>query len=151
LKSFTFDELDVLGGKARRAEYIAAKAEGRLQEAGFTERPRELRVPPKPEVKSEPRPEQKRETPLEPAQSKKSEQPPKNEQRHGKQHYAKQAVKPEKKQPVQQPVQKEAAEAAQDNAPVKKPAKRHHRGGKGRNKFPGQKPAGGAPTEAKQE
>ena len=36
LKTFTFDELDVLGGKGRRAEYIAAKAEGRLQEAGFT-------------------------------------------------------------------------------------------------------------------
>ena len=36
LKTFTFDELDVLGGKGRRAEYIAAKAEGRLKEAGFT-------------------------------------------------------------------------------------------------------------------
>lgn len=35
LKSFSFDELDVLGGKARRAEYQAAKAEGRLEEAGF--------------------------------------------------------------------------------------------------------------------
>jgi hypothetical protein len=32
LKTFTFDELDVLGGKARRAEYIAAKAEGKLIE-----------------------------------------------------------------------------------------------------------------------
>ena len=39
LKTFTFEELDVLGGKARRAEYIAAKAEGRLEEAGFKERP----------------------------------------------------------------------------------------------------------------
>ena len=37
LKIFTFDELDVLGGKGRRAEYIAAKAEGRLREAGFTD------------------------------------------------------------------------------------------------------------------
>ena len=45
LKTFTFDELDVLGGKGRRAEYIAAKAEGRLLEAGFT-------VTPPPEVKS---------------------------------------------------------------------------------------------------
>jgi len=35
LKTFTFDELNVLGGKGRRAEYIAAKAEGRLEEAGF--------------------------------------------------------------------------------------------------------------------
>ena len=45
LKTFTFDELDILGGKGRRAEYIAARAEGRLQEAGFTETPpqKELR------------------------------------------------------------------------------------------------------------
>ena len=35
LKAFTFDELDVLGGKGRRAEYIAARDEGRLEEAGF--------------------------------------------------------------------------------------------------------------------
>jgi len=39
LKTFTFDELDVLGGKGRRAEYIAAKAEGRLEEAGFAASP----------------------------------------------------------------------------------------------------------------
>jgi len=36
LKTFTFDELDVLGGKGRRAEYITARDEGRLEEAGFT-------------------------------------------------------------------------------------------------------------------
>ncbi|MDR2501887.1 MAG: hypothetical protein LBC78_01405 [Oscillospiraceae bacterium] len=35
LKTISFDELDVLGGKARRAEYQAAKAEGKLEEAGF--------------------------------------------------------------------------------------------------------------------
>ena len=45
LKTFTFDELDILGGKGRRAEYIAAKAEGRLLEAGFT-------TTPKPEAKT---------------------------------------------------------------------------------------------------
>jgi len=39
LKTFTFEELDVLGGKGRRAEYIAAKAEGKLEEAGFTVTP----------------------------------------------------------------------------------------------------------------
>ena len=39
LKTFTFDELDVLGGKGRRQEYITAKAEGRLEEAGFTPSP----------------------------------------------------------------------------------------------------------------
>jgi cell fate regulator YaaT (PSP1 superfamily) len=35
LKTFTFDDLDVLGGKARRVEYQVARAEGRLEEAGF--------------------------------------------------------------------------------------------------------------------
>jgi len=35
LKTFTFDELNVLGGKGRRAEYITARDEGRLEEAGF--------------------------------------------------------------------------------------------------------------------
>lgn len=35
LKAFRFDELDVLGGKSRRAEYQVAKAEGKLEEAGF--------------------------------------------------------------------------------------------------------------------
>jgi len=39
LKSFTFDELDVLGGKGRRAEYITARDEGRLEEAGFKQSP----------------------------------------------------------------------------------------------------------------
>ena len=39
LKTFSFDELNVLGGKGRRAEYIAAKAEGKLQEAGFSVTP----------------------------------------------------------------------------------------------------------------
>jgi cell fate regulator YaaT (PSP1 superfamily) len=39
LKTFTFDELDILGGKGRRAEYIAARAEGKLEEAGFKPSP----------------------------------------------------------------------------------------------------------------
>jgi len=39
LKTFTFDELDVLGGKGRRAEYITARDEGRLEEAGFRPSP----------------------------------------------------------------------------------------------------------------
>ena len=43
LKTFTFDELDVLGGKGRRQEYIAAKAEGKLEEAGF--KPSHLQEP----------------------------------------------------------------------------------------------------------
>ena len=39
LKTFTFDELQILGGKGRRAEYIVARDEGRLEEAGFTPSP----------------------------------------------------------------------------------------------------------------
>jgi len=39
LKTFTFDELSILGGKGRRAEYITARDEGRLEEAGFTPSP----------------------------------------------------------------------------------------------------------------
>lgn len=39
LKTFSFDELHILGGKGRRAEYIAAKAEGKLEEAGFMPSP----------------------------------------------------------------------------------------------------------------
>ena len=46
LKNFTFDELDILGGKGRRAEYIAAKAEGKLEEAGFAPTPTPVVVEP---------------------------------------------------------------------------------------------------------
>jgi cell fate regulator YaaT (PSP1 superfamily) len=166
LKTFTFDDLDVLGGKARRAEYIAAKAEGRLQEAGFTEsapRPREFTRPePKPDYKYEPRPEQRREPRPEQrreqkpeqkreqqpeAQPKKQEQQPaRHEQRPAKQHHPKPAVKTEKIPPVSN-----EAEPLQETAPGKKPGKRHHRGGKGRNKFTGPKQPGGSVAGAKPE
>ena len=39
LKTFTFGELDILGGKGRRAEYIAARNEGRLEETGIKPSP----------------------------------------------------------------------------------------------------------------
>ena len=48
LHTYGFEDIEVLGGKARRAEYIAAKAEGRLEEAGFR---------PSPKPKEEPMPE----------------------------------------------------------------------------------------------
>ncbi|MDR0916125.1 MAG: stage 0 sporulation family protein [Oscillospiraceae bacterium] len=48
LKTFPFDELDVLGGRSRRAEYQAAKAENRLAEAGF--KPSVIAAPPKPVI-----------------------------------------------------------------------------------------------------
>ena len=36
LRTFKFDEIAVLGGKGRRAEYIAARDEGKLEESGFS-------------------------------------------------------------------------------------------------------------------
>ena len=47
LKTFPFDELVVLGGRSRRVEYQVAKAEGRLEEAGF--KPSVIR-PPEPKI-----------------------------------------------------------------------------------------------------
>jgi hypothetical protein len=49
LKTFTFEELDVLGGKGRRAEYLTARAEGKLEEAGF-------KMSPPPTLRREPEP-----------------------------------------------------------------------------------------------
>ena len=46
LKTFTFDELEVLGGKGRLSEYQAAKAEGKLEQAGFEKiEPRQPEIP----------------------------------------------------------------------------------------------------------
>ena len=182
LKVFTFDELDVLGGKARRAEYIVAKAEGKLEEAGFKESAPQAPAPrefPSPRPESRPpfrgdfRPEQKREPAAEAAPARKPEYPPKGEQRQNKPNFpARPPAKPDKKQfpprsaggaPTSGPTQQQpaaqavpvperqpgngAAPAAQKQQPGqdkhagpeksagKKPGKRHHRGGKGRNKM----------------
>ena len=105
LKTFTFEELDVLGGKARRAEYIAAKAEGKLEEAGFTEsaqremRPvvREPRFAPRQEPRNDARPEPRREAAPE-APARKQDAPPKTEQRPRQNPPARQPAKTEKKQ-----------------------------------------------------
>ena len=160
LKTFTFEELDVLGGKARRAEYIAARAEGKLEEAGFTEssqrelRPvvREPRATPRPESRNDSRTEPRRDIPPEPP-VKKQENFPRTEQRQPRPNFApRPAAKVEKKQPQPKPVNPSpliAAPAAEaqpqsDKPPFKKPGKRHHRGGKGRNK-PVKNPDGTSP------
>ena len=141
LKTFTFEELDVLGGKARRAEYIAARAEGRLEEAGFTEKPPVVvSNPAKHSFKNEPRVESKRETSAGQQIFKKPENVQKTEQRQQKVHTGKFIDKQEKKQPAD----KETPVVAIENQ--NKKSKRHHRGGKGRKKAPGQKPGGGAPS-----
>lgn len=132
LKTYTFDELDVLGGKARRAEYIAAKAEGKLAQAGFTEKPplfisRET----KPE-KAESRQELKTDPDQRPV--KKTEPVHRKEQRQFKPQQNKQVAKTEKKLVAQN----EEALPAVEKSPIKKSGKRHHRGGKGRNKLKNQ-------------
>lgn len=140
LKTFTFEELDVLGGKARRAEYIAAKAEGKLAEAGFVEKPPV--VAPKPEPKT-PRPEPKREQSSSPRPMKNSDQTHKS----GLKPHKGQSAKPPQKQEKKQTAVKEPPAPAADKPPAKK-NKRHHRGGKGRNKGAGQKPQDNASTGA---
>ncbi|MBQ8975010.1 MAG: hypothetical protein IJ072_04730 [Oscillospiraceae bacterium] len=47
-KQMPFEDLEVLGGKGKLAEYLAAKADGRLEEAGFPPveiKPRKLEMP----------------------------------------------------------------------------------------------------------
>ena len=79
LHTYAFEDMEVLGGKARRAEYIAAKAEGRLEEAGFR---------PSPKPKEEPLPEvtyvNEEAAPEEPAEVLPEEVPEKPEGQHGK-------------------------------------------------------------------
>lgn len=144
LKTFTFEELDVLGGKARRAEYIAAKAEGKLEEAGFKDKPPVIvNNAAKPEMKYEPRTEQKREVMSEQRPIRKPDPAQKPEQKH---HKGPPPAKPPVKVDKKPPVEKEVPVVAGEKIPNKK-NKRHHRGGKGRNKFPGQKPNDGSSSE----
>jgi cell fate regulator YaaT (PSP1 superfamily) len=72
LKTFAFDQLDVLGGKARRAEYQSARAEGRLEEAGFKPSAAAPRTPAR-ITDSAPAPRIRRETPA----ARPSAEPPK--------------------------------------------------------------------------
>ena len=156
LKTFTFDELDVLGGKARRAEYIAAKAEGKLEEAGFTERPvvREPRFTPRSEPRGDSLKEPRKDA-VPDSQAKKQDYTPKSEQRPPRSNNpARQGAKFDKKPPQPRPAaaaphaapQTPPAQSAPDKPAAKKPGKRHHRGGKGRNK-PFKNP-GGAPQQS---
>ena len=128
LKTFTFDELDILGGKGRRAEYIAAKAEGKLEEAGFV-------TPPPPVIKhvfAPVRPSAQDGRSTGGAQPKKGRHPerkltaePKKKQvPHGTERPSKDNEK-SVKAPLQQPT---------DGGPVKKPYIKRRRGGRGKNK-----------------
>ena len=135
LKAFTFDELDVLGGKARRAEYIAAKAEGRLKEAGFTERPIAPILKAEPTEPSNKPAETDKKAPFAQSRAKPAQKNAKKRQQKGP---PKQAPKQEKKQPEQK---NDAAAPPAKKPASAKPAKRRHRGGKGRKRPPVQNPA----------
>ncbi|NMA24589.1 MAG: stage 0 sporulation family protein [Clostridiales bacterium] len=143
LRTFTFNELDILGGKARRAEYLAAKAEGKLEEAGFTEKPPAIvssisRLDTTIELQSE----QKHEAPAELKLPKKVEPSQRTEPRHQKGHSGKPpASKQDKKLPSDKVVT-----AAADEKKQNKKSKRRHRGGKSRKKAHGKKPGIGTPT-----
>jgi len=165
LKTLTFDQIEILGGKAKRAEYLAAKAEGRLEEAGFTVSPRFLTPPPPPEPEPEPEPEPLfipilekpagRKAPKEAAAEEKAEKgeaadkaakPPKKRRkdpgRRGKAPAPKPEKKQEKKAAAPKPAQAEAKEA--EKPPKKKP---YRGGGRG----PRRKPRGGpAATQSPQ-
>ncbi len=144
LKTFTFEELDVLGGKARRAEYIAARAEGRLEEAGFKDTPPVVVANfAKPGFRSEPKVEPKREFPADHNILKKQESAARAEPKHHRGYAVKPAVKPEKNQPIEKAAPDPIGEKLQN-----KKNKRHHRGGKGRNKPSGLKPNGGPSSES---
>lgn len=129
LKTFTFDELDVLGGKARRAEYIAAKAEGKLAEAGFSEKP-PLSISRESKRESEGELRQELKTNFDQRPAKKSETVYKKEEKRFKPQGGKPAAKPNKAPEVQ----KEETIPAGEKGLNKKAVKRHHRGGKGRSK-----------------
>ncbi|NLM84081.1 MAG: stage 0 sporulation family protein [Clostridiales bacterium] len=136
LKTFNFDELEVLGGKARRAEYLAAKAEGRLEEAGFTVTPKPPPPPPEPVLPPVElaKPEEKEDDP--PVEKEKAAKPAPKKRKKGAKR-AKAAPKAEKK------VEKKAIAvkpAAPEGAGKPKKAKRTHRGGRGGKS----KPRGGA-------
>jgi len=129
LKTFTFDELDILGGKGRRAEYIAAKAEGKLEEAGFV-------ISPPPVVRHTVSSVRSTTHEVHPtsgaAQAKKGRhperklvaEPKKKPASHGTERIAKDSEK-SAKSPLQQP---------SDGGSAKKPYVKRRRGGRGKSK-----------------
>lgn len=107
LKTFAFDEIEVLGGKAKRAEYIAARAEG-LENSSVISRPF---------------------TP----NKHKTDQVPKPELKHKPEIGVKLVAKPEKPAQVSPPVKP----LPQENKPASKTdGHRRHRRGRGKGKKP---------------
>ena len=133
LKTFTFDELDVLGGKGRRAEYIAAKAEGKLTEAGFT-------VTPPPVIKPASVPPNQASRENQPVASTASASParkPNNRYDRKPAPDAKKKTQPQAAERLPKDGEKAAkAPLAQPNSatPAKKPYFKRYKGGRGKNR-----------------
>ena len=129
LKTFSFDELDILGGKGRRAEYIAAKAEGRLKEAGFT-------TTTKPEAKAiaVPSHQATRESPSAAAASARKPAD-KHERKPAAPDPRKKPLPPANERPIKDQDKSARAPRAQplDNAQAKKPHFKRYRGSRGKN------------------
>ena len=128
LKTFTFDELDILGGKGRRAEYIAAKAEGRLEDAGFT-------VSPTP-------PGQASDTARQPGQGVKQPGPSQAQKRHDRPNRkpaaerkkAHNATVPERPAGEAEKKDKQQKQQPSDSGQAKKAYFKHRRGGRGKSR-----------------
>jgi len=132
LKTFTFDELEILGGKGRRAEYIAAKAEGRLLEAGFTISP-----PPAAKSAAASSPPSARENPLSAAAA--ATQTRKPAERHDRKHVPEPKKKP--LSPVNEHIAKDSEKVVKaprpqplDGTQAKKPYFKRYKGGRGKTK-----------------
>ncbi len=158
LKTFPFDELSVLGGKARRAEYIAARDEGRLKEAGFTDtRQHAPKLETKPLQTSDrsDAPKSRGDKPSGGGQRRGGDGQRNQSRRNkgGKQQPRKADAPAEQKktqpQAGKQPNAAPSGGKPQGGKPQgTKPSKRSHRGGRGRNKSRGPKPAGSPPADA---
>ena len=129
LKTFSFDELDILGGKGRRAEYIAAKAEGRLQEAGFNVTP-----PPQTKLANSVSVQQKKENKTQaPAGQIQRKQNEKNERRPAQEQKKKQtSPAPDRYQGSNDKTAKSVRSHQSFEAHEKKPYFRRNKGGRGK-------------------
>ena len=139
-KTYPFDELEILGGKARRAEYIAARDAGRLEEAGFA--PSRIR---RSRLEEPPLPKQEEEDPFVFADGTVPEQPAPEEPRtekpsHGKNRRNRNRNRHAGEKKAERPSEAAAGEPAQKAAPA----------GKGhgqKNHQNRHRPKGGAPHE----
>lgn len=129
VKTFEFDEIEVLGGKAKRAEYLSEQA--KLREEGIIpEKPHPKKAEPKLDVTSE----------LANPREEKPEKHQQSKQSH-KSDYKKNDQKPRTEKKPKPPVeQKNAEEQKQGNKPHKPRPDRNYHGQKPHKSHPDNKP-----------